>query len=70
MNVDETIPVRRMEIELNEKTSQALKQRMKKEALNPSTLFNRAMQIYDLIMVAQENGTQITIDGKPFFITS
>lgn len=53
-----TEPARRMVIELNEATSQALDRRQIAEKLNASTLFNRAMQVYDLVMLTQ------TVDGK------
>lgn len=61
-----TQPFRRMVIELTEKTSQALSRREENEELNPTTLFNRAMQIYDVLMTAQENGERIMLGDREY----
>jgi hypothetical protein len=47
MTDDATTAVRRITIEINQATSDALNRRTTAEGLNPSTLFNRAMQVYD-----------------------
>jgi hypothetical protein len=64
-----TIPVQKMIIELNERTSLDLAHRQQQEKLNASTLFNRAMQVYHRIMTAQETGERIIIGNKEFTIT-
>lgn len=55
---------RRMVILINRKTGEALLRRQVCEGLNASTLFNRAMQVYDRVMEAQEGGGSITINGE------
>jgi hypothetical protein len=45
-----TIPVRRITIELNRRTADALARREAAEHLTPTTLFCRAMQVYDQVM--------------------
>ena len=42
-----TTPVRRIVIAVNQATSDALDRRKAAEGLTASTLFNRAMQVYD-----------------------
>lgn len=42
--------VRKLAIELNRRTADALARREAAEGLNPTTLFCRAMQIYDAVM--------------------
>ncbi len=62
-------PNHRMIIEMNQKTSDALDRRQKAEGLNPSTLFCRAMQVYDLLAESQENGGTLIVDGKAIKLT-
>jgi len=69
LETDATIPVRRLIIELNDKTSAALEIREQIEGQNASTLFNRAMQVYDRLMRAQEHGERIIIGNKEMRIT-
>jgi hypothetical protein len=64
-----TVPVEKMIIELNETTRKALDLRLAKEGLNATTLFNRAMQVYNRLMVAQESGERIVVGDIQLTIT-
>jgi hypothetical protein len=55
---------RQMVIEIGPKTSVALERRKEREGLNESTLFNRAMQVYDLVMQSQEAEGQLVLFGR------
>lgn len=68
MKIDATIPARSMIIEINGKTDEALHRRAAKEGLNPSTLFNRAMQVYDTVMYAQESGLPVMLGDVSYEI--
>lgn len=53
---------RRLVVELNRRTAGDLGWLVEQEELNKTTLVNRAVQVYRLLIEAQHNGGTITID--------
>ncbi len=57
----------RLVVELNERSHQALRRRCEVEALNKTTIVNRALQIYDTVRTLAEDGGSVQFtypDGR------